>query len=314
LRKTNLDLIVGASVLIALIILIGGVLWLKEAFVTRHMVSYTLLFPKIGSLQVGDPVYTNGVQKGKVKTISLRNDEVAVSVGVESDILLSDSCKARVSNIGLMGERCVDIELSRKGTRCNPSSKKDTTFLRGSFDTGIAEAMAMIGTVLGQVQVIIGDVSVVLKSTVGDTAFILQFHALVNRLDTLSLVAEKLVVKNGPYLDKSFQNLSAASTQLKDLIDKNNSHLSAIMANGDALSAYALTLATRVDSLTSAIQGVLGEVQSGKGALGVMVKDEEFAKEMKQTVADVQALVKGVQNDALKLRVVQILGFGKKKK
>jgi phospholipid/cholesterol/gamma-HCH transport system substrate-binding protein len=313
-KKTNMDLVVGASILIALVILIGGVLWLKEALVSQKMVSYTMLFPKVGSLQVGDPVMANGVTKGRVADIYLRNDEVAVAVNLEKDVPLSDSCLAKVSNIGLMGERGIDIDLNRKGTRCKPTSKKDTTFLNGNFDTGIAEAMGMIGVVLSQVQVVIVNVSTIMSSTVGDTAFLNMFHTLVNRLDTLSFVAERLVVKNGPVVDQSLKNLNAATAQLKELLDKNSGHLSAIMANGEALSAYSLTLAARVDSLTGSIQGIVNEVQNGQGALGMMLKDKEFPKDIKRTIADIQILVNDVQKDALKLRVVSILGIGKKKK
>ena len=311
-KKTNMDLIVGASILIALVILIAGVLWLKEALVSQKMVSYTMLFPNVGTLQIGDPVMVNGVTKGRVANIYLRNSQVATAINLEKDVSLSDSCKAVVQNIGLMGERGIGIQLNANGPRREPTKKKDTTFLVGSFDTGIAEAMGMMGTVLSQVQVVITNASAIMSSTVGDTAFLKLFHTLVNRLDTLSLVAEKLVVKNGPLIDKSMQNLNVASTQLKDLLDKNSGHLSAIMANGETLSAYSLTLAAKVDSLTSSIQGIVNEVQNGQGALGMMVKDEQFSKDIKHTVTDVQTLVNEVQTDALKLRIK--LGFGSKKK
>ena len=137
------------------------------------------------------------------------------------------------------------------------------------------------------------------------------FHSLVKRLDTLTGVAERLVVKNGPIVDNSVQNLNNASSQLKELIDKNGGHLGAILANGDALTAYSLTLAEKVDSLTTSIHGVIHEIENGQGALGMMIKDQGFSQNLRQTVADVDTLVNDVRNDALKLRIK--LGFGKKK-
>jgi len=59
-KKSSMDLVVGASILLALFILIAGVLWLKEVSITRRMVSYTVLFPNIGALQGGDGVMVNG--------------------------------------------------------------------------------------------------------------------------------------------------------------------------------------------------------------------------------------------------------------
>ena len=306
-----MDLIVGATILIALFILIVGVLWLKEALVARKMVSYTVLFPNVWTLQIGDPVMANGVTKGRVAAMYLRNDRVATVVDLEKDITITDSCHVVVQNIGLMGERGVGIQLARSGIPFKPSRRKDTTFVFGYFDTGIAEAMGMMGTVLSEVEVLITNISSIMNSTVGDSMFIKLFHSLVKRLDTLTGVAEKLVVKNGPLVDNSVQNLNNASSQLKELIDKNGGHLGAILANGDALTSYSLSLAEKVDSLTTSIHGVIHEIENGQGALGMMIKDQGFSQNLRQTVADVDTLVNDVRNDALKLRIK--LGFGKKK-
>jgi phospholipid/cholesterol/gamma-HCH transport system substrate-binding protein len=305
-----MDLIVGASILIALVILIGGVLWLKESLVARKMVSYSAIFPNVGPLQLGNPVMINGVTKGRVTNIYLRNTKVVTVLDIEKDVVLSDSCYVTAQNIGLMGERGISIQLKEGGTTLKPTKKTDTTFLQGNFDTGIAEAMGMMGTVLGQVQVLLVNVSSIMNSTVGDTSFLRLFHTLESRLDTLTLVADKLVSRNRPLIDNSMRNLSSASTQLKDLIDKNSGHLSTIIANGETLSAYSLTLMNRVDSLTTSIHEVVSGIEQGKGPLGMLIKDEQFSSDLKRTVSNVDALVTEVKNDAVKIRFV---GFGKKK-
>jgi phospholipid/cholesterol/gamma-HCH transport system substrate-binding protein len=305
-----MDLIVGASILIALMILIVGVLWLKESLVSQKMVSYTAIFPNVGTLQLGDPVMVNGVTKGRVKGIYLRGSHVATVLDLEKDVALTDSCSVTAQNIGLMGERGIGIQLKEGGIALKPTRKSDTTFLPGSFDTGIAEAMGMLGNVLGQVQVLLINVASIMNSTVGDTSFLKTFHTLVARLDTLTYVADKLVKRNGPLIDNSMQNLSSASTQLKELLDKNSGRIDAIMANGESLSAYTLTLMNKVETLTSSIQGVVSGIEQGKGPVGMMLKDEQFASDLKRTVADVDALANEVKNDAVKIRFV---GFGKKK-
>ena len=66
MKKSNMDIIVGGSILLAIFILVFGVLWLKESLVAKQMESYTILFPNVGTLQLGDPVMTNGVTKGRV--------------------------------------------------------------------------------------------------------------------------------------------------------------------------------------------------------------------------------------------------------
>lgn len=307
-----MDLVVGASIIAALLILVCGVLWLKESLSAKKMVLYTFLFPNVGTLQVGDPVMANGVTKGRVKDISLRGSQVAAVVSLEKDVALTDSCSVRVQNIGLMGERGIGILLSRAGERRAPSHKRDTTFFTGGFDTGIAEAMGMMGTVLSQVETLLTNVSGILNSTVGDSSFIHLFPLLTGRLDTLTRLADNIIKKNGPLINNSISNLSKSSSQLKELLDRNTGHIDAILANGDQLSAYALTLMQKVESLSASIQGIVKEIENGEGAAGMLIKDKQFSTDLKRTISDVDTLVNAIQNDALKLRIK--LGFGKKKK
>ncbi|MGA3050395.1 MAG: MlaD family protein [Chitinispirillaceae bacterium] len=308
MTKNNMDLMVGASILIALCILIGGVLWLKEAFVTEKQVFYTFLFSNVGALQVGDPVMVNGVTKGRVATLSLRNEQVAAVVHLDNDVTLTDSCRVVVQNIGLMGERGIGIQLAG-GSVIKPTRKNDTTFIAGYFDTGIAEAMGMMGQVLSKTEALLTDISSLTNSTVGDTSFISLFHTLSKRLDTLTEQTERLIAKNGPLIDSSIANLAETSAQLKEFMDKNGTGFSTIMTNGVALSTNALSVIAKADSLSTSIQGIVHKIEAGQGPLGMILEDQQFSQDLKHAVTGIDTLATQVRNNGLKLRVK--LGFGK---
>ncbi|HEX3020001.1 MAG TPA: MlaD family protein [Chitinispirillaceae bacterium] len=312
MKKTNVDLVVGGSILISLIILIGGVLWLKDVSVSAKMVSYTILFPNVGTLQIGDPVKINGVSKGAVSDIYLRSNGVAVVIETERSVILTDSCKFSVQNIGIMGERGIGIQYSDKGMVVKANTKSDTCFFLGIFDPGIAEAMSMMGVVLAEVETLVGNVSTIIETTVGDTAFVSIFKTLVNRLDTISNVAQTLLSENKPAIDRSLKNLQTISSDLKGVVARNSGHIDAIMNNGDSLSAAALSIASQVDTLTVSLNEIINQVKNGEGSLGMFVKDSGFYNEIKRTVGNLDTLINEVQGDALKLRIK--LGFGKKKK
>jgi phospholipid/cholesterol/gamma-HCH transport system substrate-binding protein len=312
MKKSNADIAVGATILVALFILIAGVLWLKEALVARSMVSYAFLFPNVGTLQVGDPVMANGVTKGRVTALRLRADKVAAVIDIEKEIVITDSARVVVQNIGLMGERGVGILLSGKGTPFKPSKKKDTTFIAGYFDTGIAEAMGMMGTVLSEVKGLLDNFYALMGSAAGDTDIFRPFRTMIARLDTLSAVAEKLVVQNAPLITGSVKNLNSASARLRSFLDRNEENMESILANGQALSAYSVALAAKIDSLASSMQSVIKGIKDGDGALGMLINDREFSLDLRRTVADVDSLVREIRSDALKLRVK--LGFGSKKR
>ncbi len=307
-----MDLIVGGSIIIALFILVAGVLWLKDVSVSRKLVTYTVLFPNVGTLQVGDPVMANGVTSGSVASIELRQNLVAVVIKVDEGLKLTDSSKIIVQNIGLMGERGVGIQLSLKGATFNPTSKNDTTFISGYFDTGIAEAMGMMGEVMGEVETLIKNVNTIVNSTIGDTSFVSVFKKLEIRLDSISLITKNILSKNQPFIDSSIENINMVTTDLRALLNRNSNNIDTIVKNGANLTTYALNVTSRIDTLAFSVQKIVDQIDSGKGSIGMLMKDERFYKDLKTTVGDLDILVNEVKSDALKLKVK--LGFGKKKK
>jgi len=307
-----MEFAVGGFILIALFICIAGILWLKSSSVTRSMVEYTVVFPNIGTLSEGDPVMVNGVRKGMVGTIRLQGVSVWVTVHLDKSVTLTDSSIVTVQNIGLMGERMIGIQLSEHGKKLAWNTKGAITLINGRFDSGIAEAMGMIGTVMTDVRALLANVSMIVDSTVGDTAFYHTFRNIVNRLDTVTVLARSLIVENRPKIDRSMNNVTTVTSDIKDLLDANKAQFNTIVSNGTQLSSQAVTVVAKVDSITTSLQEMVTKIQQGKGSLGLLMTDEHFYTDLKKTISSLDSLVSDIQDDGLKLRIK--LGFKKEKK
>lgn len=314
MKKNEVDFIVGASIIVAIIILITGVLWLKEISITRRMASFGVIFPNVGTLQVGDPVMVNGVVKGRVKNIFLRDKDVVTIIDLEKSVKLTDSCKIAIQNIGLMGERGIGIYYSDRGRLIEPIKKgdPDTTFIRGNFDTGIAEAMGMLGSVLGEVITLLSNLSSIINETVGDSSFVLVFKTLVGRLDTISFSLHQIVKENRDKIDKSIENLKVITEEAKSLVNRNTSVVDTIFSNGKMLSSRLIQITDEIDTITASIKRILASIESEESTLGMMLKDKQMYTELKRTITDIDTLVRTINEDALKLRIR--FGFGKTKK
>ena len=309
-----MEFIVGGTILIALFILIAGVLWLKGAMIIVKTVNYSVLFPNVGTLHGGDAVVVNGVRKGKVESIGLRGSEVAVVIQVDKDVVLTDSAVVTVQNIGLMGERMVGIQLSSKGALLRPNDKKGqpAAYIQGRFDSGIAEAMGMLGSVLADVRGLVTNITGIVDSTVGDTAFFGRFHRIAARLDTITGMTERLIAENRPAINRGVAAAEKAAQGVNALVDANKDRISAIVSDGAELSSRMTQLAARADSLTRSIEAMVSGVNNGQGTLGRLVKDDQLYNELKKSIGDLDTLVKEVREDGLKVRIK--IGFRKEKK
>jgi phospholipid/cholesterol/gamma-HCH transport system substrate-binding protein len=278
------------------------------------MVNYLVVFPEVGTLQLGDPVYINGVKKGTVSMIELRGTEVGTILNIDKKIRMTDSVRISVVNVGLLGERGIGVTLSPHGSTIPfiTANSRDTVLIRGRFDTGISEAMGMLGTVLSEVETLVVNVAGILDATIGDTAFINRFHSIVGRLDTVCVVANRLLIRNEPVLGAAMSDLRKVSAELKQLIARNGPGIDSIVVGGDQLMTKGMALVAQAESLVVDVQGVLRNIEGGQGSLGKLYTDESFYKELKDVIASVDTLVGEVRQDALKLRVR--LGFGRKKK
>src|SRR4030066_1918659 len=130
----------GLSVFIALTILILGVMWLKgyRYNVSRYQVK--VIFPNAGVLGPGDPVTVSGVDKGKVERIELYQGDVLVTFNLTDDVVLKEDAKFKLANVGLMGERVIDVQ-----TGYSETSLDLTKVHPGSYEPGIAEITGLGG-------------------------------------------------------------------------------------------------------------------------------------------------------------------------
>lgn len=303
MKKSNYDLIVGGVIFISLFILISGVLWLKEASIARKMVEYTVLFPNIGVLQEGDPVSVNGVKKGLVSKIGFHESQVAVIIKLEKDVKFTDSSTVTVQNIGLMGERQVGIQLSEKGAQYSPNTKDRVTYIQGYFDSGIAEAMGMLGGVLDEVLTLVDTVKKIVYQTVGNEEFIIFFQTIVHRLDTIVYLVDNLVEENQGEINATLDNVHAMTADLKNLVETNRGNMDNIIDNGAQLTSSALVIADRIDSIVVSVNRIVSDIEAGRGSIGMLIEDEAIIKDLKESLVSLDSLVTDVNENGLKLRV-----------
>ncbi len=303
MKKRNQEALLGLVIFVSIFILISGIIWLKDYSLAKDKKKYTALFPNVGALQVGDPVTANGVKQGKVTRIFFKDKDVAVEFKIEDNITITDSCDIRVQNIGLMGERRLGIDVSDKGKVIKPGGGEKATYLRGSFDTGIAEALGMAGRVLREVLWMVDSLEKVITQTVGNDEFVKQFNSIVDRVDRTLVTVEGLVDVNSGKINSSVDNLHNLSADAKDILERNSSEIDKIVDDGSEITDRGVVVLNRTDSITMELEHLITDINEGKGAVGKLLKDEEFSEDLTNTLVSLDSLVDDINDNGLRLRV-----------
>jgi len=286
MRNISVEIRVGIVVLVAAAILFFGIIWVKDYRFNVQRYDYAVLFPNIGSLEIGDPVSVLGVKKGEVQSISISGNNVLVAFNLTKDIVLKTDAKFTVMNIGLMGERFINIE---PGVSSEPL---DLSYpIHGFYDTGIPEVMGMMGAAIDEIRHLIA----VLEGTVGTPAATTSIKNIINNLEIVSTEMKDLTTANKEKMSKAIDDLSESASILKSFASTNEEKMQGIVDNLSSTSDDFAVIAGRIDTLSDTVHRLVIGLEEGKGTLGKTLQDEQLYEKLIKSVSDLDTLITDIK-------------------
>jgi phospholipid/cholesterol/gamma-HCH transport system substrate-binding protein len=293
----TIELRVGIVVAIAAIILFLGIIWIKEYRFNVERYRYGVLFPNVGALGVGDPVTVLGVKKGTVESIILSGGDVLVTFNLTTDVKLKKDAKFTVMNIGLMGERFIDVSPGH-----SPELLDLSRPVEGFYDTGIPEVMGMAGQMLDEIRRLVAH----LEGIFGTEWSQESFKETIKDLRKLSADLVTLLDRNKDKLEKTATDLSYTSSELKNLLDKNKGKLQSSVDNFTASSAKLDTITTTLSSLSVSLKNLTQKIESGQGTFGKLVNDSTLYNDLRKTTNNLDELVTDIKKNPKKYLKVSL--------
>lgn len=284
----TVELRVGIVVIVAIAIFFFGALWIKEIKLNVERYSYSVLFPNVGALEVGDPVAVLGVEKGKVEKIRLEGGDVLVTFNLTKDVILKGDAKFTVMNIGLMGERFLAVEPGH-----SPETLDLSRPVKGFYDTGIPEVMGMTGLMLEEIRRLVAH----LEGVFGTKWSQESIKETIRDLRKLSAELFRLLDKNKDKLENTAEDLSYTSSELRDMLERNRDKLQSSMDNFATSSAKLDTFTTTLSSLSISLKNLTQKIESGEGTLGKLVNDSTLYDDLKNTTRNVDELVTDIKKN-----------------
>jgi len=283
-RRTEIQ--VGLTVLVALVVLLWGVTWLKEFSLQRRVTVWHVSFPQTGGLGASDEVLVNGIRKGAVNSMHLVGDHVVVELGLASDVRLTTDSRVAIRNVGLMGEKVIAVDLRSTGVTYGP---RDT--IRGVYELGMGEVMANVGLSMSAVDRVVG-----------------ALDALANRLDrdgnvdktmtNLRKASEQLsqaVAENRALVHETLENAHAVSKTARDLSAGREEQYKRMLDSMERTSHNVEVLSTRLDSLRAAAQSIADKADHGDGSVAKLLNDKALYEHLRDSAKALQDLLEDVK-------------------
>ena len=322
--KRRDELIVGATIVVALAVVVVGVLWLSDARLGTSSEVYQARFRTVGSLGVGNPVVFRGVRVGRVEAIRLAEDNwVLADMRVYAGIPVPERSGIIAASRSFFGEwQATIINLDEPPE--DPAIRHDLEEAL-AFEDGVWPGATLpdVGQLTAQASRVAGDIASISSriQTVFDSQAVVElqqairdFTGIANNIKTFTETQTGVLGEVGmnfragsELVEDAARRLQVSLTRVDEATDQGE--LETILTNTAAASDQArgaledlramVGLARANDStIVRLIQGadsLMTRLQEGRGTVGMLMSDSALYQEATLAVRQLRELLADIQ-------------------
>jgi phospholipid/cholesterol/gamma-HCH transport system substrate-binding protein len=295
---------VGLMTLIAGVTLYLGFNFLKGADVFRNSNTFYIKYSKVDGLAPSNPVLINGYQVGKVKTLTLNqqdNNSILVSIDLNKDILVGDGTYAEIAK-DLLGSMSIVLKMGKNNKQY---SNNDT--IRGGFQLSLTD---MLGNKAYPVIDHL-DTTLVNMGHLMDNEMRSKLYGTLSNLNAITSILKSTMQTGQNNLDGTFRNLNILTSNLVETEKKLTPILNKFGSLADTLNDLQLKDAvSNANTLLNELNKSATKLSNGEGTLGAMLTDKSVFNNLNKTLKDLDSLLIHLERDPNHF----FAPFGKKEK
>jgi phospholipid/cholesterol/gamma-HCH transport system substrate-binding protein len=240
----------------------------------------------VGGLVSGDPIFVNGVERGRVDAIDLLSGGVVVRMGVTEKCPIPTDSRIQLQSVGIMGERNVAITRGLAPTMVAPG---DT--LQGELLMGLSEVLGSTGDILSDVEVTTRNLRKMVEELNADG----KLRAGVNDFAATGKNLREITETNRKRLDDAIASFEHSSKQIDQLLSQHYAQLDSSLTS---LGRAGGKVDVSVDNLVAVSQDlkeITAGLRAGKGSAGRLLNDETLVRRLESTTASLDTLLKDLR-------------------
>jgi phospholipid/cholesterol/gamma-HCH transport system substrate-binding protein len=284
----SVEIRVGIVILLAVILFVGGMIWITETRVGDRGYTFEAVFPTVGGLAPGDPVQIGGVERGRVKSVSLRDSDVRVTIWLPSDVKVHDDARVSVESLGLMGEKIVFITIGESPMIVAPGA-----LVRGVYTPGPGEMTAQLSSVLDD----LGGVVRSLEEVVGSDSARAMLKQTIANTDRAMSDLRALVAEARPKVATAVGDLSESAKEVHSLVSSKKEKVERTIDRVDAASAHLDSLVENLSAASSTMRRLAAKIDAGEGTIGMLAQDDSLYIDLRKTLDSVDTLLVDIQRN-----------------
>ena len=304
--KITKEIKAGILVIASISLFIWGYSYLKGKDILNDYKTFFVKYDNVEGLASTAPITINGLVVGQVSGIKLQpNGEILVQLQIKNDFPFSKSSVVAIYEPGLIAGKQLQIIPDFKDNTIAVSGDTLTSSVKKGLTDLVSDKLAPLQQKIEKM-IVNADLLLTNLNEVLDTK---SKENLKNSISNLSKTIEginsvvdntnSILLNNKGNIDKTLTNLNKVSTDFSKI--------------SDSLSKANITkVVTNLEKTLSNVDKIMNDLQSGKGSLGKMVKDDALYNNLEKTSKELELLLQDLRLNPT--RYVNVSLFGKKNK
>lgn len=293
----NLELRVGFTIFIAVLVFTIGLMWFEGFDVGRKTYELHAVFPMVGGIDPGDAVSVNGVEKGEVRRVELRERDVILTMSIDVAARIPEDSRVILQTRGIMGERIVSIILGE-----SEAYLEEGAMLQGVYDSGISEALAATGQVMDKLTTLVDDIGEL-------TDLLTEEGRLKETVRNLAEITEELkkgIGRNMGLMDNGMTAFSRSTERVDSLLARNTARVDSVLYRLDDVSRELPALFDKIGEVTDSLGEIAKRLESNDSTLGALVQDRQLLDKLEKAIKGLDELVTDIKKNPKKYLKIEI--------
>ncbi|NBJ08860.1 MlaD family protein [Duncaniella freteri] len=280
------EIIIGASVLIALLALVFGINYLKGVNIFKAANYYYASYTNVAGLAQSAPVTLNGYKVGLVRDIAYEYDNpghVKVEISLDRQLLLPEGTSAVIVT-DMLGTSTIELRMGTSPNLLEVGSKISGVVGSGLMDKVSTELMPSIIQIAPHIDSLV----VALTAVAADPALVNS----VRRLDAIMANLEATTTQLNRTVPALLKNANSTMANVSDISANISQVSSALAVLSDDLKRMPLDSTLRnINSITANLDEATSKLNSTNSSLGLLLNDPGLYHNLNNSAAHVDSIL-----------------------
>lgn len=271
----------GMVFLLAIIIFVWGLFYLKEWRVTGDTYLVDVRLNSAVGVKSSDPILVGGVRIGKVEAVTLDDMSPIITLRVDEPYEIPEDSQVEVISRSVMGEKSINIRKGVSSVMVPPGGT-----IEGTAAPGISDMFTQVDSVTINMRNLLKNANILL-----DPEREKSIKSSLAGVHDLTIELQETLKRESGQINRVVANMDSLVSNVRDLSETERSKVSSTLDNLESTSGRLSTMMDELQSTSTALGNILTRLDRGEGTMGKLLQDDRLYEDAVRVAGKMDRLV-----------------------